>query len=95
MDDLKDAFESKDSGMHDTSPLVRIKTALQHIKSEISAFELRIGVVSHSLLAARVATANRKRMGAAKQAKKRRYRNGKGGKANDDNSISSNEGDYN
>jgi estrogen-related receptor beta like 1 len=53
IDELKDLFESKDSGMNDTSPLVKIKSALQQIKSEISTFDLRIGVVSHSLLAAK------------------------------------------
>lgn len=64
MDDLKENFDSKDSGIHDTSPLVRIKAALQHIKEECQAFDLRIGVVSHSLLAARVTTSTRRRIGA-------------------------------
>jgi len=64
MDDLKENFESKDSGIHDTSPLVRIKAALQQIKEECQAFDLRIGVVGHSLLAARVATTARRRIGA-------------------------------
>ena len=64
MDDLKENFESKDSGIHDTSPLVRIKAALQQIKEECQAFDLRIGVVGHSLLAARVTTSARRRIGA-------------------------------
>ena len=72
MDDLKENFESKDSGMHDTSPLVRIKGALQQIKQECQAFDLRIGVVSHSLLMARVATSARRRAGAHQS--KRRHR---------------------
>lgn len=79
LEDLKESFESKDSGMHDTSPLVRIKTALQHLKSEIASHDLRIGVVAHSLLAARVVAANRKRMGVAKIAKRRRNRHTKSG----------------
>jgi intraflagellar transport protein 57 len=91
LDDLKESFESKDSGMHDTSPLVRIKTALQHLKSEIASHDLRIGVVAHSLLAARVVAANRKRMGVAKIAKRRRNRHSKSGTrgGGDDSSLPS------
>ena len=81
MDDLKENFESKDSGMHDTSPLVRIKAALQQIKQECQAFDLRIGVVSHSLLVARVASSARKRIGAQQHAKRRR--NKKKGRGSD------------
>jgi len=78
MDDLKESFESKDSGIHDTSPLVRMKAALQQIKQESQAFDLRIGVVSHSLLAARVATSTRRRMGAhaRRRNKKHRHKHG-------------------
>ena len=83
--------------MHDTSPLVRIKTALQHLKSEISMYELRIGVVSHSLLAARVNAANRKRRVIAKTAKRRHNKNRKSmsnrGRG-DDSSLASDDGDY-
>ncbi len=61
LEEMKESFESKDSGLHDTSPLVRMKTALQQIKQESYAFDLRIGVVSHSLLAARVSVSNRRR----------------------------------
>ena len=97
LEDLKEAFESKDSGMHDTSPLVRIKSALQHLKSEISLHDLRMGVVSHSLLVARVQAANRKRVGLAKQAKKR-HKNRKAlssSKNNDDtSSLASDDADY-
>lgn len=64
LDDLKESFENKDSGIHDTSPLVRMKAALQQIKSESFAFDLRIGVISHSLLAARVNVSNRRRTAA-------------------------------
>lgn len=71
-DDLKESFESKDSGIHDTSPLVRIKASLQQVKTEVYAFDLRIGVVSHSLLAARVSAANQRRIGAQQKARQRR-----------------------
>lgn len=74
LEELKENFDSRDSGMHDTSPLVRIKAALQQIKSEIHEFDLRLGVVSHSVLAARVAMTNRKRVGAAQNARKRRQK---------------------
>jgi len=76
LDDLKDNFESKDSGIHDTSPLVRIKAALQQIKLESCAFDLRIGVVSHNLLAARVNTTNRRRVAGAAKAKQRHSKKG-------------------
>ena len=62
-DDLKENFESKDSGIHDTSPLVRIKAALQQIKQEIYSFDLRLGVVSNTLLSARVHSLVRRRHG--------------------------------
>jgi intraflagellar transport protein 57 len=75
LEELKESFESKDSGMNDTSPLVRIKSALQQIKAEVHEFDLRIGVLSHSVLAARVASTNRRRQGASS---KRRRGKGKG-----------------
>jgi estrogen-related receptor beta like 1 len=75
LDDLKETLESKDSGINDTSPMVRIKAALQQIKSEIHAFDLRIGVVSHSLLSARVSSTSRRRDGAAQNARRRMKKN--------------------
>ena len=81
----QESFESKDSGIHDTSPLVRIKAALQQIKQESCAFDLRIGVVSHLLLAARVSATHHRRVGEASKAKMRR----KGrGKAQEDSMLS-------
>jgi estrogen-related receptor beta like 1 len=74
LDDLKESFESRDSGLNDTSPLVRIKAALQQIKEEIHAFDMRIGVVSHSLLAARMSDHMRIRVKAANKAKQRHRR---------------------
>lgn len=71
LDEIKESFESKDSGMHDQSPLVRMKAALQQIKNESYAFDLRIGVVSHSLLAARIAQSNRRRAHHAQKIKAR------------------------
>jgi chromosome segregation ATPase len=53
LDDYKDSAEAKDSGNNDTSPLVRVKAALHQIKSEIMNFDLKIGVVSNSLMTAK------------------------------------------
>lgn len=77
LDDLKESFESKDSGLHDTSPLMKIKSALQQIKTEIHAFDMRIGVASQSLLSARVQDANRLRSIAHNKARQRHHKNKK------------------
>lgn len=84
LEDLKEACESKDSGVNDQSPLVRIKAALQQIKTEINSFDMRIGVVSHSLLCARVNQTNRKRIIAAQKARQRRGKNKKDSRLDDD-----------
>lgn len=78
LDELKESFESKDSGMNDTSPLVRMKGALQQIKKEIYDYELRIGVVANTVLMSRISTTQRKRIGAVNNAKKRRHKGKKG-----------------
>lgn len=86
LEDLKESFESKDSGLHDTSPLVKIKAALQQIKSDIYGFDLRIGVVAHSLLSARV-NENNNRLRTQAQIKARRRNNKLRQNDNDDNSL--------
>ena len=88
LEDIKESFESKDSGNHDTSPLVRMKAALQQIKAEACAFDLRIGVVSHSLLADRVGATRRRRVTVALKARQRHSKNRKDNLA-DDNSLQS------
>ena len=90
LDELKDTVDSKDSGISDTSPLVRIKAALQQIKNEIHGFDLRTGVVSHSLLSERVRTTNRRRIGAAQHAKRRHNKKNRKG---DNNSSDGGSGD--
>ena len=40
--------------MTDTSPLVRIKKAFAALRTEVKDLELRIGVVGHSLMQAKV-----------------------------------------
>lgn len=94
LEDLKESFESKDNGLNDTSPLVKIKAALQQLKEEIHTFDMRVGVVSHTLLAARVTDHNRARAKAAKKAKQRHRRGNKGLGGNrdqDDHSLLSGE----
>jgi estrogen-related receptor beta like 1 len=50
LDEIKDTMDSRGNSMTDTSPLVQIKQALSTIRDEIKTFELRIGVVSHTLM---------------------------------------------
>ncbi|CAM9874543.1 unnamed protein product [Ectocarpus sp. 13 AM-2016] len=50
LQELKEKMDSKGDAMSEASPLVSIKQALQQIKAEIKTFDLRIGVVSHTLL---------------------------------------------
>jgi hypothetical protein len=57
---------------------VKIKAALQQLKEEIHSYDMRIGVVSHSLLSARISDHNRQRAKAAKKAKQRNRRGRKG-----------------
>lgn len=85
LDELKESFESKDSGLHDTSPLVKLKAALQQVKAEIHAFDMRIGVVSHSLLSARTSDSNRLRSLSVSKSRQRHNKNKK--QSSDDNSI--------
>lgn len=89
LEDLKDSFESKDSGLHDTSPLVKIKSALQQIKTEIHGFDMRIGVVSHSLLAARIQDTNRQRAANVSKAKQRHSKHRTKAASNDGDSLHS------
>lgn len=44
--------------MTDAGPLVKIKQALTRLKNETMSMEIRIGVVQHTLLNAKVSTAN-------------------------------------
>lgn len=53
-----------------------MKSALQHLKSEMFSFDLRIGVVSHSLLTARIKVSNRKRAQAQHKTKSRKHKHG-------------------
>lgn len=56
----KGELDTRGAKMTDTSPLVRIKEALKALASEIKTFELRIGVVGHTLLQAKARQASRR-----------------------------------
>jgi len=58
LDELKDNMDSRGNSMVDTSPLQKIRKALTKLKSEIKQMELRIGVVSQSLLQASLKNAH-------------------------------------
>lgn len=53
LSEIKSTMENRGSSMTDTSPLVKIKAALQALKTEAHNFELRIGIVGHTLLHAK------------------------------------------
>ncbi len=63
LSDIKGTMDSRGSSMTDTSPLVKIKAALQDIKVEIGHFELRIGVVAHTLLSAQASSVGQENSG--------------------------------
>lgn len=56
----KAELDTRGAKMTDTSPLVRIKEALKSLAAEIKQFELRIGVVGHTLLQAKARQATRR-----------------------------------
>jgi estrogen-related receptor beta like 1 len=64
--ETKGVMDERGAKMTDTSPLVHIKDALKTLATEIKNFELRIGVVSHTLLQAKcrqASAANARRRG--------------------------------
>lgn len=57
LSEIKEHMDNRGDTMTDTSPLVQIKKALQTVKEEIKTFELRIGVVGHTLMQAKLRNA--------------------------------------
>nr|CAG4652033.1 EOG090X0ADS [Triops cancriformis] len=51
---LKRELEERSSNMTDGMPMINIKKALARVKGELAQMEVRMGVVSHSLLQARL-----------------------------------------
>ncbi|XP_070548078.1 intraflagellar transport protein 57 homolog [Ptychodera flava] len=54
LEKIKQDMEERGSSMTDGAPLVKIKQALQRLKTEITQMDVRIGTVEHSLLQARL-----------------------------------------
>ena len=57
MDDIeavKMEMEERGSSMTDGSPLVNIRRSLARVKSEITSMDVRIGVLEHTLIKARM-----------------------------------------
>jgi len=48
---MKGRMDERGQNMTDTSPLIKIKSALQRIKEERKSMDVRIGVVTHTLVA--------------------------------------------
>lgn len=54
LEEVKGSMDDRGNSMTDTSPLVRIKAALTKIKADIKTMDLRIGVVGHTLMQAKM-----------------------------------------
>jgi len=54
LDSVKQQMDERGNNISDQKPLVNIKQALTKLKQEISQMELRIGVVQHQLMTAKV-----------------------------------------
>jgi len=51
---IKESVNTKGNSITDTSPLTRMKSALQQIKSEIRSYDLQLGILEHILLHKRI-----------------------------------------
>jgi estrogen-related receptor beta like 1 len=51
---VKEKMDSRGASMTDTSPLVQTKGALSKLRAETKQLEIRIGVLTHTLVAKRV-----------------------------------------
>ena len=71
LDELKEDMEGRENSATDTSPLVNIKQALVSIRGDVQQFDLRIGVVSHTLMQAKLKVAKSRDSQGARAAKER------------------------
>ena len=60
--EVKSRVDDKGTSMTDTAPLVQIKTTLQQMKSEIREYDIKIGVLEHTLLQKRLVSAKREKV---------------------------------
>lgn len=58
LESVKQEMDERGSSMTDGTPLVNIKKAVSQIKSEITGMDVRLGVLEHSLLQARLRDKN-------------------------------------
>jgi estrogen-related receptor beta like 1 len=61
LDELKEDMEGRENSATDTSPLVNLKAALVSIRGDVQQFDLRIGVVGHTLMQAKLKVAKTSR----------------------------------
>lgn len=54
LEEIKGQMDERGNDMTDTSPLVKIKQGLSKLKQEIKTMDLRIGVVGHTLMQAKI-----------------------------------------
>ena len=54
LEEIKESQENRGSSMTDTGPLVRMKKAMKTLKEEMVNMEIRIGVLSHTLMQAKM-----------------------------------------
>merc|ERR1712216_525786 len=47
---IKSRMDERGNSMTDTSPLIKIKSALSQLKTEAKHMDIRIGVVTHTLI---------------------------------------------
>lgn len=50
LEEVKSLMDEKGSNIADATPVARIKTAIKQLNKELHDMEVRIGVVSHTLL---------------------------------------------
>ena len=55
LDELKEDMEGRENSATDTTPLVNLKAALLNVRNDVQQFDLRIGVVGHTLMQAKLA----------------------------------------
>ena len=50
LETVKARMDERGNSMTDTSPLIKIKNAIQTVQSELTELSVRIGVVEHDLM---------------------------------------------
>ncbi|KAG7246073.1 hypothetical protein CRUP_005146, partial [Coryphaenoides rupestris] len=58
LEEVKQEMEEKGSSMSDGAPVVKIKQSLTKLRQEVVQMDIRIGVVEHTLLQAKLREKN-------------------------------------